>query len=159
MANYTATLADSRKTILSAQARAYSGFTHKWTIKYTDIDDDSATSTGDTITVALGDTPTDFVIMRVMANVTTAFAGGGTLTMDVGTDGDEDNFINLKSVTAVGPIIELSGACPVTVAGTFAAASDALQAHFINSSSSNPAALSAGEVDIYLSMISANDVG
>ena len=158
MANYTATLADSRKTILSAQARAYSGFTHKWTIKYTDIDDDSATSTGDTITVALGDTPTDYIIMRAMMNVTTAFAGGGTLTMDVGTDGDEDAFINLQAVTAVGPIIAL-GALPVTVAPTFAAASDALQAHFINSSSSNPAALSAGEVDIYLSMISANDVG
>ena len=158
MANYTATLADSRKTILSAQARAYSGFTHKWTIKYTDIDDDSATSTGDTITVALGDTPTDYIIMRAMMNVTTAFAGGGTLTMDVGTDGDEDAFINLQAVTAVGPIIAL-GALPVTVGSTFAAASDALQAHFINSSSSNPAALSAGEVDIYLSMISANDVG
>lgn len=158
MANYTATLAKSRKTTLSAQARAYSGFTHKWTIKYTDIDDDSATSTGDTITVALGDTPTDYVIMRVMANVTTAFAGGGTLTMDVGTDGDEDAFINLQAVTAVGPIIAL-GALPVTVGPTFAAASDALQAHFINSVSSNPAALSAGEVDIYLSMISANDVG
>jgi len=158
MANYTATLAASRKTTLSAQARAYSGFTHKWTIKYTDIDDDSATSTGDTITVALGDTPTDYIIMRAMMNVTTAFAGGGTLTMDVGTDGDEDAFINLQAVTAVGPIITL-GALPVTMSPTFGAVSDALEAHFINSSSSNPAALTAGEVDIYLSMISANDAG
>ena len=159
MANYTATLSDSQKSLLSAQARAYSGFTHKWTVKYTDIDDDSATSTGDTITVALGNTPANFIIMRAMVHVTTAFAGGGTLTIDVGTDGDEDNFINLKAVTAVGPIIELAGAAPVTVAGTYAAAADALQAHFINASSSNPAALSAGELDIYLSMISADDVG
>ena len=158
MANYTATLSDSRKSILSNQERAQE-FTHKYKIKYTDIDDDSATSTGDTITVALGNTPTDFVIMRAMVNVTTAFAGGGTLTIDVGTDGDEDNFINLKSVTAVGPIIELAGAAPVTVAGTYAAAADALQAHFINSSSSNPAALSAGELDIYLGMVDANNVG
>ena len=158
MANYTATLADTRKSVLSNQERAQ-GFTHKYKIKYTDIDDDSATSTGDTITVALGNTPTDFVVMKAMVNVTTAFAGGGTLTIDVGTDGDEDNFINLKSVTAVGPIIELSGAAPVTVAGTYAAAADALQAHFINSSSASPSALSAGELDIYLAMISANDIG
>jgi hypothetical protein len=158
MAAYTATLDDSRKTVLSNQERAM-GFTHKYTIKYTDIDDDSATSTGDTVTVALGNTPTDFVITKAMVNVTTAFAGGGTLTIDVGTDGDANNFINLKSVTAVGPIIELAGAAPVTVAGTFAATADALEAHFINSSSSNPAALSAGELDIYLGMVSANNIG
>ena len=93
-----------------------------------------------------------------MMNVTTAFAGGGTLLMDVGTDGDVDAFINATAVTAVGPIVTL-GALPVTVAPTRAVASDALVAHFVNSSSSNPAALSAGEVDIYLSMISANDAG
>ena len=158
MANYTATLDNSRKSVLSNQERAM-GFTHKYNIKYTDIDDDSATSTGDTITVALGNTPTDFVILKAMVNVTTAFAGGGTLTVDVGFDGDEDNLINLKSVTAVGPIIELAGAAPVTVAGTYAAAADALQAHFINSSSSNPAALTAGELDIYLAMYDCNELG
>ena len=158
MANYTATLGDTRKTTLSNQERAQ-GFTHKYTIKYTDIDDDDASSTGDTVTVALGNTPTDFVITKALVNVTTAFAGGGTLTIDVGTDGDEDNFISLKSVTSVGPIIELAGAAPVTMAGTYAAAADALEAHFINSSSASPSALSAGELDIYLAMYDCNDLG
>ena len=133
------------------------GFTHKYTIKYTDIDEGSGSS--DTVTVTLGATPTDFVISKAMVNVTTAMAGTGALTIQVGTDGDPNNFITATSVAAVGPIISAVGAAPVTLAGTFAAASDQLEALFTNSSSGSPSALTAGELDIYLAMHSANDVG
>ena len=40
-----------------------------------------------------------------------------------------------------------------------AAAADALQIKFTNSSSGSPSALTAGELDVYLAMHSANDVG
>ena len=85
MANTDVTLGDTRKTTLSNQERAQ-GYTHKYTVKYTDIDEGSGSS--DTVTVTLGSTPTDFVISKAMVNVTTAFAGTGALALEVGTDGD-----------------------------------------------------------------------
>jgi len=156
MANTDVTLGDTRKTILSNQERAQ-GFTHKYTIKYTDIDEGSGSS--DTVTVSLGSTPTDFVISRAAINVTTAFAGTGALAVEVGTDGDPNNFITSITVMTAGPTISAVGGAPVTLAGTFAIASDALEALFTNSSSGSPSALTAGEMDIYLAMHSLNNVG
>ena len=156
MANTDVTLDNARKATLSNQERAQ-GYTHKYTIKYTDIDE--GTGSSDTVTVSLGATPTDFVISKAAVNVTTAFAGTGALAIEVGTDGDPNNFITSTSVAAVGPIITGAGATPTTLAGTFAAASDALEALFTNSSSGSPSALTAGQLDIYLEMHTLNDVG
>ena len=156
MANTDVTLDNARKSVLSNQERAQ-GFTHKYTIKFTDIDEGGGSS--DTVTVALGATPTDFIITKAMVNITTAFAGTGGLSIQVGTDGDPNNFITATSVLTAGPLISAIGAAPVTLAGTFAVASDALEALFTNSSSGSPSALTAGELDIYLAMHSANDVG
>ena len=156
MANTDVTLGNSRKVILSNQERAQ-GYTHKYTIKYTDIDEGSGSS--DTVTVSLGSTPTDFVISRAAINVTTAFAGTGALAVEVGTDGDPNNFITSITVMTAGPTISAVGGAPVTLAGTFAIASDALEALFTNSSSGSPSALTAGEMDIYLAMHSLNNVG
>ena len=156
MANTDVTLDNARKSVLSNQERAQ-GYTHKYTIKYTDIDESSGST--DTVTVALGDTPTDFVISKTLVNTRVAFAGTGGLSIQVGTDGDPNNFITATSVLTAGPLISAIGAAPVTLAGTFAVASDALEALFTNSSSGSPSALSAGELDIYLAMHSANDVG
>ena len=156
MANTDVTLGNTRKTILSNQERAQ-GYTHKWTIKYTDVDE--GTGSSDTVTVSMGDTPTDFLITKAMINVTTAFAGTGALTVQIGTDGDPNNFITAITVMTAGPTISAAGAAPVTLVGTFAIAVDALEALFTNSSSGSPSALTAGEMDIYLEMHSANDVG
>ena len=156
MANTDVTLDSARKDVLSNQERAQ-GYTHKYKVLYTDIDEGSGSS--DTVTVSLGDTPTDFIISKAMVNISTAFAGTGGLTIQVGTDGDPNNFITATSVLTAGPLITGAGAAPTTLAGTFAAASNALEAKFTNSSSGSPSALTAGELDIYLAMHSANDVG
>ena len=156
MANTDVTLGSARKSILSNQERAQ-GFTHKFKILYTDIDEGSGSS--DTVTVSLGDTPTDFVITKALLNVTTAFAGTGAMTVQIGTDGDPDNFITAITVLTAGPTISALGAAPKTLVGSFAVASDALEALFTNSSSGAPEDLTAGEMDIYLAMHSANDLG
>ena len=156
MANTDVTLDNARKDVLSNQERAQ-GYTHKYTIKYTDIDEGGGST--DTVTVSLGDTPTDFIISKAMLNVTTAFTGTGAMTVQVGTDGDPNNFITAITVLTAGPTISAAGAAPVTLAGTFAIAADALEALFTNSSSGSPSALTAGELDIYLAMHSANDLG
>ena len=156
MANTNVTLDNARKSVLSNQERAQ-GFTHKWKVLFTDVDEGSGSS--DTVTVALGNTPADFVISKAMINVSTAFAGTGGLSIKVGTGDDDVNFITATSVLAAGPIISAAGSAPATLTGSFAAASNALQAKFTNSSSGSPSALTAGELDIYLAMHDANDVG
>ena len=156
MANTDVTLDSTRITTLSNQERAQ-GFTHKYTVKYTDIDEGSGSS--DTVTVTLGNTPTDFVITKAMINVTTAFAGTGALTVEFGTDGDPNGFITSTSVAAVGPIATQAGAVPAAAGACAGAASDVIEALFTNSSSGSPSALTAGELDIYIGMLSANSVG
>ena len=156
MANTDVTLGDTRKTVLSNQERAQ-GYTHKWKIKYTDIDEGSGSS--DTVPVSLGDTLTDFVISKAMINVTTAFAGTGAMTVQVGTDGDPNNYITAITILTAGPTISGAGAAPATLAGSFAVAADDLEALFTNSSSGSPSALTAGEMDVYLAMHDANTVG
>ena len=156
MANTDVTLGNSRKVVLSNQERAQ-GFTHKYTIKYTDIDEGSGSS--DTVTVVLGNTPTDFVITKAAVNVTTAFAGTGALAIEVGTDGDPNGFITSTSVTAVGPIATQAGAVPAAAGACAGAASDVMEALFTNSSSGSPSALTAGELDIYIGVVSLNNVG
>jgi hypothetical protein len=148
MANTAVTLPDARKSVLSNQERAQ-GFTHKFKVLYTDVDEGGGSS--DTVTVTLGNTPTDFIITKALVNVSTAFAGTGGLAIEVGTNGDQNNFID---ATIVG-----AGAAVKTLAGSFAAASDVLSAVFTNSSSGSPSALSAGELDIYLAMHDVNDLG
>ena len=157
MANTAVTLPDARKSVLSNQERAQ-GFTHKFKVLYTDVDEGGGSS--DTVTVTLGDTPTDFIITKALVNVTTAYGGtAGGFAIEVGTDGDPNNFIDSTTVKTAGPIIVGAGAAVKTLAGSFAVASDVLSAVFTNSTSGSPSALSQGELDIYLSMHSANDLG
>ena len=156
MANTAVTLPAARKSVLSNQERAQ-GFTHKFKVLFTDIDEGGGAS--DTVTVTLGNTPTDFIITKALVNVTTAMAGTGAIAIEVGTDGDPNNFITSTSVATAGPIISETGANVKTLAGSFAAASDVLSAVFTNSSSGSPSALSAGELDIYLAMHEVNDLG
>lgn len=156
MANTDVTLGSARKSTLSNQARAQ-GFTHKFKILYTDIDEGSGST--DTVTVVLDNTPTDFVVTKAVVNVTTAFAGTGGLTIQVGTDGDPNGFITATSVLAAGPIATQAGATTAAAAACVGAAADVMEALFTNSSSGSPSALSAGELDIYLAVHSANDLG
>jgi hypothetical protein len=148
MANTDVTI--SQVDILSLQEKA-AGFTHKWTIAYTDVDE--GTGTTDTVTAALGNTPSNFIVAKVAANVTTAFAGTGAFTMEVGTDGDPNNFIESTSVKSAGTILAAAGAAPATLAGSHDQAADALEVVFTNATSGSPSALTAGSVDIYMQLI------
>ena len=156
MANTDVTLDNARKDVLSNQERAQ-GFTHKYKILYTDIDEGSGSS--DTVTAVLGNTPTDFVVTKAMVNVTTAFAGTGGLSIQVGTAGDPNGFITATSVLTAGPIATQVGATTAAAAACIGTTAQVMEAFFTNSSSGSPSALSAGELDIYLAVHSANDLG
>jgi hypothetical protein len=153
MANTDVTLATAVDT-LSQQERS-AGFTHKWVIDYTDIDE--GTGSTDTVTAALGNTPTSFFVTKCIGYITTAFANGGsgTLTVQVGTDGDPNNYMAATALittgtgTTAGPIGAASGVIP-TLAGSAGTSSDVLEALFTNSVGDSPSTLTAGKLVILM---------
>jgi len=152
----TATSATNGKllTRLSAEQTRETGFTHRWRIPFDVLNNASWTTQGDTVTVTLGSTPTKFLVGKAAADIRTAFATTGTLTLQVGTDGDPDNFIDAQTAKTAAIIIGASGALPVTEAGTVGIASDVLTATFTTQGSTGaPSDITAGSVDIYLSVI------
>lgn len=127
------------------------GWTHKWTIAYTDINTASSTDNDD-VNVILGNTPANWILSRAALHVTTAFAGATTSsipTASFGTDGDVDNFIAASDTTAQATYIGAAGGAPATAAGSHATAADVLLAQFLFDASSDPAELTAGSLDIY----------
>ena len=156
MANTDVTIASAQKSTLSNQARAQ-GFTHKFNILYTDIDEGAGST--DTVTAVLGNTPADFVVTKAMVNITTAFAGTTAMTIQVGTAGDPNGFLTATSILAAGPKASQAGATTAAAAACVGTTAQVMEALFTNSAGGSPSALSAGELDIYLAVHNANDLG
>ena len=157
MADNAVAFSNDRWEILSDNERSMRGFTHRFTIDYTDINDSSWTTDGDTVTVTLDTTDTDLVVAKCVANVTTAFATDGTLTLMVGTDGDPDNFIDAQSCLTAGPLIGAAGGVPVTEAGSAVAAGDTLVARFTTQAATGaPSDITAGSVTIFFELLELN---
>jgi len=140
-------------TRLSAEQTRETGFTHRWRIPYDVINTSTWTTQGDTVTVTLGTTPTKFIVDKAAANVSTAFATTGTLTMEVGTSSDTDNYITATTVKTAANIVTAAGAVPVTLVGSHGVAAVTLVARFNTQAATGaPADITAGSVDIYLAI-------
>lgn len=151
MASQTITINDDRISPLSNQEEAGTGFSHKFTVLYQDIALAAANGTTDTVTVTIGSTPTRWFISRAMANVRTAFAGSGGLTLAVGTSANTGAAIAAASVLTAG-VIGVAGFAPANFAQSTATSAATLQLLFTNSVSGSPSALTAGAVDVYLNL-------
>ena len=151
MASQTITINDDRISPLSVQEEAGTGFSHKISVLSSDIALAAASGTTDTVTVTIGSTPAKWFVSRAMANVKTAFAGSGGLTLAVGTSTNTGAMIAATTVLTAG-VIGVAG-FPVANAGQSTATSAAtLQLLFTNSTSGSPSALTAGAVDVYLNI-------
>lgn len=149
----------NRLQYLNEQERAATGCTHKFVIDYTDINDATWTTDGDTVTVDLITTAADWVVLRAFANVTTAFTTDGTLTMAVGIDGNPDSLIDETSVKTAGPLVDVAGGIPAVLGDSSAAAADTIVAQFATQGSTGaPADITAGSVTIYLQLLELNKV-
>ena len=151
MASQTITINDDRISPLSVQEEAGTGFSHKISVLSSDIALAAASGTTDTVTVTIGSTPAKWFVSRAMANVKTAFAGSGGLTLAVGTSTNTGAMIAATTVLTAG-VIGVAG-FPVANAGQSTSTSAAtLQLLFTNSTSGSPSALTAGAVDVYLNI-------
>ena len=153
MPDQTLTLLPSFVETLPAETVRQTGFTHKWTIPHTQINNPTWTADGDTVTVTLGVTPGKHLVSKAAALVTTAFVTDGTLSLQVGTSTDPDNFIDAQSCKTAGPLIGAAGGVPVTEAVSFGNTAQTLVARFTTQASTGaPSDISAGEVVIFLAL-------
>jgi len=151
MPDQTATIDSSLVEVLPAETVRQTGFTHKFTIPFTQINNSAWTADGDTVTLTLGTTPAKHLVSKAAALVTTAFVTDGTLTVQVGTSTDQDNFIDAQSCKTAGPLIGAAGGVPVTEAASFANTAQTLVARFTTQGSTGaPSDISAGQVVVFL---------
>ena len=142
-----------RIDVLPAEVTRQTGFTHRYRIPFDILNDATWTTQGDTVTVTLGSTPTKFLVDKAAVNISTAFATTGTLTIQVGTDGDPDNFVDAQDAKTAAVLAGAAGAIPVTEAGSYGIASDVLVARFTTQGSTGaPADITAGVAEVFLSV-------
>lgn len=159
MANTAVTLTKPRFTPLTNPERS-AGFTHKWTILYSDIAFGAGAT--DTVTVTLGaSSPTNWIVTQAFANITTVFAGTtGGLAVTAGTSGSVAAFLPSTSVLAAGVVQPTTG--PNTVATPGSAFGQSVMVPtvvFTNSVSGSPAGVTSGQLDVFLSIIDRSQMG
>ena len=148
-----------RIDVLPAEVTRQTGFTHRFRIPFDVLNDATWTGQGDTVTVTLGSTPTKFLVDKAAVNISTAFATTGTLTIQVGTDGDPDNFVDAQDAKTAAVLAGAAGAIPVTEAGSYGIASDVLVARFTTQGSTGaPADITAGVAEVFLSVKDLGDL-
>lgn len=131
-------------------------FTHGVAVNFDDINDATFTTQGDTVSVEFtgGDLPTEFAVGACVAYVKEAFATTGTLTYQVGTDGDPNNFLVDTTAKTAGPLISAIGCAPVTLAGSFGTAGDDLMVRFTTQAATGaPADITAGKLVVMWEII------
>lgn len=111
--------------VLTAEATRQTGYTHLFRILYSDINGTAAQ--GDTVTVTLANTPTNFAVLDAGMYVSTAFdvsTGTPTITASVGTASDLDALIEAASIKDAGWVsgqVALTDSSTGTASNTLAA--------------------------------------
>lgn len=154
MANFPLTIAGARISPLLIPESGFGDATIRYLVYYTDINVASATGASDTITLTLGTTPQNWAVTGARAYVQTAFAGTTAFTMVVGTTTNTNAFLASTSVLTAGLIQPSTGLnTTASIANSTATSSLSMVAVFTNATGGSPSALSAGVLQIVLSIL------
>ena len=148
MANTAITISPTRVTPLSEQEVSATGFNARFRVLSTDIL--YGTGATDTVTMTLGATPAKWYIDKAGVNITTAFAGITAATIIVGTTSSTAALTSSTSILTAAFLNQAVGV-PVLTNTTGTAAVN-LVATFTAAGTGGPAALTAGQLDIYLNL-------
>ncbi len=150
MADTALTISPTRVTPLSEQEVAATGYNARFRVVSTDLVS-TLTASGDTVTLTLGATPAKWYIDKSGVNITTAFAGVTAITLVVGTTSSTAALTSSTTLLTAAFLNQAVGVPVLTNAtGT---ASRNLVATFTASGTGGPAAISAGQLDIYLHLV------
>ncbi len=148
MADQAITISPSRVTPLSEQEQAATGYNTRFRVVWSDIL--YGTGASDTVTMTLGATPAKWFINAGLVNITTAFAGITAMTVIVGTTSSTAALISSTSILTAAVLNETVGTPILT--NLTATASVNLVATFTAAGTGGPAALTAGQFDLYVGM-------
>ena len=147
MADTAITIASSRVTPLSEQEVAATGYNARFRVAYSDLT--STTATGDTISLTLGSTPAKWYIDKAGVNITTAFVGNTSALLIVGTTTSTAALIS-STTTLTAAFLNQAVGVPVLTNTTATAAKSIVAT--ITLGTGGAAALTAGQLDIYLNL-------
>jgi hypothetical protein len=156
MANTNLTISKTKVSNLPLPERT-ADFTTKFHVDYSDIN--TGTGSSDTVTLTLATTPATWIVASAMGVITTAFAGTTAFTVTVGTTTNVACILPSQSTLTAGTITSTSG--PNTVATTTqctGTSAISLVAVFTNATGGSPSALTAGALDIYVSLVNPNTI-
>lgn len=148
MANTAITISPTRVTPLSEQEVAATGYNARFRVLSTDIL--YGTGASDTVTMTLGATPAKWYIDKAGVNITTAFAGITVASIIVGTTSSTAALTSSTSILTAAFLNQTVGTPILT--NTTGTASVNLVATFTAAGTGGPAALTAGQLDIYLNL-------
>jgi len=148
MATTAITISPTRVTPLSEQEVAATGFNARFRVLSTDIL--YGTGTSDIVTVTLGATPAKWYIDKAGVNISTAFTGSTVATIIVGTTSSTAALTSSTSILTAAFLNQTVGTPILT--NTTGTASVNLVATFTAAGTGGPAALTAGQLDIYLNL-------
>ena len=156
MANHSVDFSAARLERMANEQRL-NGFTHRVSVLAADINKADWSADGDTATVELFQTPKNWIITKVAAVVRKAFAGDGTIAVEVGTEADSDALIALASVKTAGVIAATAGAVPATTAA--GSSSVPILAKFATQASTGALSdITAGSVDFIFEVVDADAI-
>ena len=148
MATTAITISPTRVTPLSEQEVAATGFNARFRVLSTDIL--YGTGANDIVTMTLGATPAKWYIDKAGVNISTAFAGITVVSIIVGTTSSTAALTSSTSILTAAFLNQTVGTPILT--NTTATASVNLVATFTAAGTGGPAALTAGQLDIYLNL-------
>ncbi len=154
MADTAITISPTRITPLSEQETAATGFNARFRVLSSDIALGAGAS--DTVTMTLGPTPAKWYIDKAGVNISTAFAGITALTVIVGTTTSTAALISSTTILTAA-FLNMAVGVPI-LTNTTATASRSLVATFTAAGTGGPAALTAGQLDIYLNCQDTTDL-
>jgi hypothetical protein len=149
MANTAITISPTRVTPLSEQEVAATGYNARFRVLSTDIL--YGTGATDTVTMTLGATPAKWYIDKAGVNISTAFAGITVASIIVGTTSSTAALTSSTSILTAAFLNQTVGTPILT--NTTGTASVNLVATFTAAGTGGPAALTAGQLDIYLNLV------
>jgi hypothetical protein len=149
MANAAITISPTRVTPLSEQEVAATGYNARFRVLSTDIL--YGTGATDTVTMTLGATPAKWYIDKAGVNISTAFAGITVASIIVGTTSSTAALTSSTSILTAAFLNQAVGVPVLT--NTTGTASVNLVATFTAAGPGGPAALTAGQLDIFLKLI------
>lgn len=142
------TISPTRVTPLSEQEVAATGYNARFRVLYSDLG--TASSASEVTTITLGATPAKWYIDKAGVNITTAFAGITAYTVIVGTTSSTAALTSSTSILTAAFLNQAVGVPVLT--NTTATAAVNLVATFTAAGTGGPAALTAGQLDIYLNL-------